>query len=196
MTYNNTDLLAQLQQWQQEVLDFSLPKWEELPAIELYMDQVVTFLNQRIAPFLGEKGMTASTINNFVRTKVMPSPNKKRYSRLHLAYLIMICTLRQSMGMNEIQQMIPVHLKEAAFRDRYNEHVTQHKGATIFFVRQLRPTIAALSKNANSGQEELGQLISSTAVISVLSKMLTEYLLPFQGPLPQLETKETKEVAL
>ena len=47
--------------------------------------------------------------------KVMPPPVKKRYSRVHLAYLVMICTLKQSLSISCIQRMLPEeHGEEAA----------------------------------------------------------------------------------
>lgn len=177
MLYDKVKVEAALLEWEQSVLNFSLPTWDELPAIELYMDQVVMFLTQQLEPYLGGKPMTASTINNYVRTKVMPAPTKKRYSRLHLAYLIMICTLRQSMTIASIQQIIPVGLSEQAFRQCYQQYAALHRATSQNLVRHLRPAITTVSNAPEDGYSEVFQLAASTAVVSVLSKMLTEHLL-------------------
>ena len=92
--------------WLEELEKFDLPDWESLPQLDLYMDQVILLLNRYLSPIVGEeKYVTASIINNYVRMKVMPPPVKKRYARMHLAYLIIICTLKQSLSISSIRWM-------------------------------------------------------------------------------------------
>ena len=63
-----------------------------------------------------ERSITASIINNYVRMKVIPPPLKKKYSRVHLAYLVIICTLKQSLSISCIQRMLPQDQSEEAVR--------------------------------------------------------------------------------
>ena len=82
-----------LSEWLDKLERFDLPDWDSLPQLDLYMDQVILLLTQYLSPlerYGEEKAITASIINNYVRMKVMPPPVKKRYSRVHLAYLIII----------------------------------------------------------------------------------------------------------
>lgn len=51
-----------------------------------------------------EQIITAAAINNYVRTKVMPGPNKKKYYRIHIAYLIIICSLKQNLSLAMLQR--------------------------------------------------------------------------------------------
>ena len=97
-----------LSEWLDKLERFDLPDWDSLPQLDLYMDQVILLLTQYLSPlerYGEEKAITASIINNYVRMKVMPPPVKKRYSRVHLAYLIIICTLKQSLSISCIQRM-------------------------------------------------------------------------------------------
>ena len=84
-----------IQKWCQALESYHLPRWDELPDMELYMDQVVTLIEKHIR-FLAnndDKLITSAMINNYVKLGLMPKPEKKRYERTHLAYLIVITLL-------------------------------------------------------------------------------------------------------
>lgn len=85
----------------------SLPGWETLPEIELYMDQVVSIVERALSPFPETEGkaVTPSMINNYVKQKALPPPQKKRYGRGHVAALFMICTLKRVLSMGEIKTL-------------------------------------------------------------------------------------------
>lgn len=110
-------LRQQLKAWEGRMLSFSLPAWEALPELELYMDQVILLLSRYLSfPLSGESGedkvITASIVNNYVRMKVMPPPVKKKYGRVHLAYLLVFCTLKQSLSIASIQRLLPMGIDE------------------------------------------------------------------------------------
>ena len=99
-----------LESWEAQLRTYDLPEWDNLPELELYMDQVVLLLSRYLAFFSQgeeEKIITPSIVNNYVRMKVMPAPAKKRYGRIHIAYLLMICTLKQSLSIAAIQKLLP-----------------------------------------------------------------------------------------
>ena len=86
---------------------YRLPRWAELPDLELYMDQVLALMERYLGAYPGadRKGLTASMVNNYVKLGVMPPPVNKRYSREHLAYLIGICLLKPSLPIAAIQRL-------------------------------------------------------------------------------------------
>ena len=95
--------------WSSQLSSCHLPRWEELPDIELYMDQVISQLDKYLAPFraLGEVHIvTASMINNYVKLRLLPAPVKKRYARTHLAYLVVVCLLKQVLSIPEVKQLV------------------------------------------------------------------------------------------
>ena len=109
MAYDVKLIGAKLRRWENYLNNFRLPQWDDLPDMDLYMDQVVMLL-QRYLNFLpedehGNAAITASIINNYVRLKIMPPPVKKKYTRVHMAYLIMVCSLKQSVNIPYIQKM-------------------------------------------------------------------------------------------
>ena len=69
----------------------TLPRCNELPDLELYMDQVTSLIGRYLKD---DRELTASMVNNYVKHKAMPAPVRKKYTREHLAYLIVICTLK------------------------------------------------------------------------------------------------------
>ncbi len=157
-------------------------KTEDIPNIDLYMDQVILLLTRYLSPldrYGEEKAITASIINNYVRMKVMPPPVKKRYSRVHLAYLVIICTLKQSLSISCIQRMLPEDHGEEAARALYEAFVRQYRSSIRFLcslpVQGNRLTIAA--DGASLALEGEGSLVTTSAILSTLSKALTEYLL-------------------
>ena len=66
-----------------DFLQLHIPRYEELPAISLYLDQVISILNQTLTPFFEEgedKIITGAMVNNYVKHKVIEPPRKKRYT--------------------------------------------------------------------------------------------------------------------
>lgn len=92
-----------------EVLQFHCPRYAEFPQVDLYMDQVLQVLEQALAPFDPpgrEKLLTSTMVNNYVKQNLLPPPCKKRYGRDHLAYLLMICVLKQVLPIGDIYQLV------------------------------------------------------------------------------------------
>ena len=87
---------------------FSYPKWEDIPNIDLYLDQVLLYVNQVCAPVSPDKdkGLTASMVNNYVKHGYLTKPDKKKYQRKQIARLIAITTLKSVFSIQEIAQTL------------------------------------------------------------------------------------------
>ena len=107
----------------ERIAEQTLPRWNELPDLELYMDQVLSLIERYLRGYHGfdRKGLTASMVNNYVKLGVMPPPIKKKYTRIHLAYLVMICVLKTSLPMDSIKNLISESLKSEDCSALYNE---------------------------------------------------------------------------
>lgn len=93
-------------------MEFSIPRWKQLPGLALYMDQVLLVLGGILEPLSTEENpmVTATMINNYVKMKLTPPPEKKKYSRAHVASFLMICLLKKVFSMTEIaalQEQLP-----------------------------------------------------------------------------------------
>ena len=88
-------------------IDYIKP--EDLPNIDLYMDQVTTFMEEQLASskrYPEDKILTKTMINNYAKNNLLPSPEKKRYSREHLLLLIFIYYFKNIMSINDIQVLL------------------------------------------------------------------------------------------
>ncbi|MBM6828418.1 DUF1836 domain-containing protein [Anaerotignum lactatifermentans] len=78
---------------------------DEIPSIELYMDQVTTFMDQVLSEYKRTpdgKILTKTMINNYTKAKIFPPPVKKKYGRMHLMLLIMIFHLKSVLSIRDI----------------------------------------------------------------------------------------------
>ena len=105
-----------------QVAGLRLPRWDELPDLELYMDQVLSLMERYLGAYPGydRKGLTASMVNNYVKLGVMPPPTKKKYARVHLAHLIMICVMKGSFPIELIKNLVLAAEGEQDDRTGYN----------------------------------------------------------------------------
>ena len=71
---------------------------EEIPDLEIYMDQLTTYLDKRLG-FYNREGespfVTRSMVNNYSKAKLLPPPAAKRYSRVHVMLLSLVCQLKR-----------------------------------------------------------------------------------------------------
>ncbi|QFJ54526.1 DUF1836 domain-containing protein [Pseudobutyrivibrio xylanivorans] len=82
---------------------------EDIPNIDLYMDQVLTFLDQELGTVreaTEDKAMTKTMINNYTKNQLMPPPTKKKYSRDHMLNLIFIYYFKNFLGLKDIKSIL------------------------------------------------------------------------------------------
>ncbi len=84
-------------------------KWNGMPDLELYMDQVITYLKRQLSLFQDTSDLslvTPSIINNYVKDGIVPRPVNKRYAREQLSALTMACILKRVLPMQRVGQLI------------------------------------------------------------------------------------------
>ena len=103
------DYQSILQQILENLDHLSTVKVEDIPDIPLYMDQVTTFMEDRLGHARrskGEKIMTKTMINNYAKNKLLPSPEKKKYSRDHILVLLYIYYFKGILSLQDIQSVL------------------------------------------------------------------------------------------
>ena len=183
--YDSRLVAGKLRRWSHYLQHYRLPTWEQIPTLGLYMDQVLTLLS-RYLPFLPKKEkeeqiITTSAINNYVRMKLMPAPEKKKYHRVHIAYLIMICALKQSLTMSEIQKILPNGLTEDEVKSTYEEFVRQYSDSAGIFISMVEEMAAQLLESEAVDVPVVNGFVLSTAVMTNFSRLLTTKLLDLQN---------------
>ena len=189
MNYDNDLIAGKLRHWEKYLNEYRLPKWEEIPDLGLYMEQVLILLKEYLdylPPELKEEQfITAATINNYVRNKYMPEPRKKKYYRIHIAYLIMICTLKQSLSIATLQKMIPMGIAEEQVMEIYNAYALRHRMTADYFIEQVRvvagPILHSDKEHPEIAAKDTADLVTLYAIIGGLSKLLAEKLLLLEG---------------
>lgn len=102
---------------------FKLPRWEELPSIDLYLDQVLSLLEEWLGSYLtfdGKKIMTKTMINNYVKQKFIAPPVNKKYDRTAVASLFVIAILKPVYTIEEISRLIRLTVRVNEKANAYN----------------------------------------------------------------------------
>lgn len=156
-----------------------LPSWAELPNIELYMDQTVTLVNRYLGFYAASEEdspiITSSMINNYVKLKVIPTPVKKRYNRVHLACLIMIGTLKQSLSIPTIEVMLPNDCDEQSAEQIYEKFVESWDNSLTMASEMVEEQLKSFAECRK--YQDIFDLASDMAVSSNIFKVFTEKLI-------------------
>ena len=107
MTIDNEDLINSIIASLGRINTISL---DEMPNIDLYMDQLTTFMDERLKKTTRhpdtDKILTKTMINNYAKNDLLPPPVRKKYSKDHLILLIFIYYLKNILSINDIQTLI------------------------------------------------------------------------------------------
>lgn len=97
---------------------------EIIPDIELYMDQVTTFMDAHLGASRRsdeEKVLTKTMINNYTKNDVLPPPVKKKYSKEHMCLLILLYYFKNVLSIDDIQKIF--HPLKEMFYDEKNPSI-------------------------------------------------------------------------
>lgn len=157
------DSFVEYHKWEHHLAEITLPKWDELPKFDLYMDQVVAYVNDTLGP-LGVDSVTPAMINNYVKHNIILAPVKKKYQVMQVADILLIGLLKPTYSMDTIRQGM--------------DQVT-----ASLFPKRAYDTFIDLMLAGLKGQREdtaatnLNDQMMRIAVDAVLDKMKSEKLL-------------------
>ena len=153
--------------------DFHMPRYDEIPDIDLYMDQLLAYIDKVLSPLFvnqQEKILTTSMVNNYVKQGVLPPTVKKRYSRDHVVYLIEICLAKQMYSIVEIGKLFSVQNANFDTRTSYNYICTELENV-------LKSTFANEPLSKDSGNSnKMERLLVRNTVIAFAHKLHTQVL--------------------
>lgn len=154
-----------------KIVRHKLPYWEELPEIDLYMDQVIVLMDKYLSFHKTDENtniVTHSMINNYVKLGIMPAPIKKRYSREHIAYLIIICTLKQALPISDIKKLLDLRVQKTSIAETLNFFSDLYD--SVF------NTVLALGKKFSTKASDEDSLFSDTALFMAIGSTASKYL--------------------
>ncbi len=94
--------------------EYSLPDYNELPKIPLYMEQVTTYVSDTLSPLFKDNLdgiISPHRVNNYVKAKILIPPKDKKYDVNHIGYLIFISLLKTSASLRNLAALIEVDNK-------------------------------------------------------------------------------------
>ena len=164
---------------------FKTPQSKELPDIDLYMDQVLTYIKKHLPPVKEQDKdiLTGSMINNYVKDDVIKNPKDKKYDKEAIASLIMVANLKRVLPISDIKQIIS------------GNHV---EGLYLIYQAQINNVIKDMvKKDAWSAENEsdLTQIALALAVDAAMKSYLAHMILSEnqKTPIKEKKKKEPKE---
>lgn len=156
---------------------------KDIPNIDLYMDQVTTFMDKHLSDTTRYKGedkiLTKTMINNYAKNNLLPSPEKKKYTKEHVIILIFIYYYKNILSINDIQSLLgPITDKyfgnnkasdSISVVDIYNE-VIQFDDSQIEALKEDLKSKYASSKNSfENVNEEDKEFLQTFSFICMLA---------------------------
>ena len=108
-------------------IDYIKP--EDLPNIDLYMDQVTTFMDSQLEAskrYPEDKILTKTMINNYAKNNLIPPPEKKKYTKEHILCLIFIYYFKNILSISDIQTLL------GPITDKYFKSMTEKDMTYIY----------------------------------------------------------------
>ena len=173
-------------------------KLEDIPNIDLYMDQVTTFMEHNLKSSLRnpdeDKILTKTMINNYAKNDLLPPPVKKKYSREHIIMLIFIYYYKGILSINDIQALLgPITDKYFQGKDDINlgaiyEEVFSLEKAQVDTMKEDIANKFSMAKGTFEGVDgedrEMLQMFSFICLLSFdvyLKKLMIEKMLDNLG---------------
>ncbi|WP_322150573.1 DUF1836 domain-containing protein [Paratractidigestivibacter sp.] len=160
---------------------------DELPRIELYLDQVLTLVSDELVFMClpGEQILTGPMVNNYVKQKLLPAPLRKRYTAGHVAALLFICAFKRVYSIAQLSKIMGMidetHVDAGAL---YDEVVSALERAIAeqfvvgadFVAPVMEPHIRPVDKDGNEVAPGLARVLEA-AVTSLAAKVYVEQTL-------------------
>ena len=153
----------------------------EVPNINLYMDQVTTFMDEHLSDgkrHADDKILTKTMINNYTKNDLLPAPVKKKYSKNHIYILTFIYYFKNILSISDIQKLLNP-LTENFFDDDDKDIDLDHIYKEIYALEKnqmdaLSKDIMAKSKIAaesfsNESDEKNRDFLQLFTMVSLLS---------------------------
>lgn len=184
---------------------------KDIPNIDLYMDQVTTFMEEQLAStkrYEEDKILTKTMINNYAKNNLLPPPDKKKYSKEHQLLLVFIYYFKSILSIKDIEKLLKP-LTETYFHKDGDFSLTQlynevwnlepeRKKLLLKDVESIYKTTTDTFSQAPDNEKDYLQLFSLICSLSFdvyMKKLIIERLidkLPESAP-EKKETKEKKE---
>ncbi len=151
-----TDILKLIEKTRSEKLAADYIHPSGIPDIDLYMDQITTFMDEHLATtkrYEDDKILTKTMINNYAKNNLLPPPEKKKYSKDHLLILTFIYYYKNILSINDIQTLL-APLKEMYFKkDQTPDLGTIYERIFNMEISQSEPILDDIQTKLNAAKD-------------------------------------------
>ena len=154
-------------------------KSEDIPNIDLYMDQITTFMDSQLEAckrYEDDKILTKTMINNYAKNNLLPPPEKKRYSKEHVLTLLFIYYFKSILSISDIQSILnPITDRYFGgkdgldMQDIYNEIFNHERAESEKMLKDIGKKYALSSTMFEDFPEEDQKLLHTFSFICLLS---------------------------
>ncbi len=167
---------------------------EEIPDLEIYMDQLTTYLDKRLSFYSREAEapfITRSMVNNYSKARLLPPPVSKRYSRIHMMVLSLICQLKRLFTIQDLGRLLAPVSQEKQTEGLYRLFLEAQREV---FARtpEITRELLAPRDGEGDGLEEKSALVVQLAVRAQRDLLLAERILDTMETPAEQERRERK----
>lgn len=158
-------------------IDYVKP--EDIPNIDLYMDQITTFMDSQLEASKrheGDKILTKTMINNYTKNDLLPPPEKKKYTKEHVLTLIFIYYFKSILSISDIQNILnPITDKyfgqdnDYSLEDIYKEVFGLEHQETLNIMKDLAKKFNTSMQTFPDASPEDADLLRTFSFICMLS---------------------------
>ena len=157
----------------EKIIKHHLPRWNELPEIDLYLDQLVCLLEQYLSNYIknddNEKIITKTMINNYVKHKIIRRPVKKRYAADQIAELFFIAVAKNVMQLSDLKAAIELQRRTYSTKVAYNYFVEELENI-LPYVFGLKTDLDEIGNEHTEYQRMLHNIIMAVSYKAYIDK--------------------------
>jgi hypothetical protein len=155
----------------QSIRTFSLPRYEEIPNVGLYLEQTSKYVSEYLS-CLGDFALTGSMISNYVKKDLITNPVKKQYDRDQIGYLFFIAMAKSVLSMEDIRLLIQMQ-KEAYDSRRAYEYFRTELENVLHYVFGLKDQLEVIGTDRTQTKNMLRTVIVAAAHKAYLDRYFT-----------------------
>lgn len=156
----------------QSIQNFKLPRYDDLPEVELYLDQTTAYISERLE-ILGDVKLTNSMISNYVKHKLIRRPVKKRYAADQIAELFFIAVAKNIMQLSDLKAAIELQRRTYSTKVAYNYFVEELENI-LPYVFGLKTELDEIGNEHTEYQRMLHNIIMAVSYKAYIDKYYSD----------------------
>jgi hypothetical protein len=162
------EMMEKIIELKNSLQDIRPNKWEDIPDIDLYMDQVLVYMQRQHIGLESGENLTSAMVNNYIKKGLLPRAKGKRYDRTHVAFLTAICLIKQVLSVDLTGEMLKNQLENKDIKEFYKNYCSSVDSAYSDVAEKI---------DENMSKEKMSEMILQLAASSYAQKVACERLL-------------------